>query len=75
MNTDLVDFLAPFENVSRTELYAEVAAFASVVNYENVRIPELQSLRRLDGLPARFGGFPWPYRARKVRPSRVLAEF
>jgi len=75
MNPDLVDFLAPLENVSWAELYAEVASFASVVDYKNVRISKLQSLRRLDGFSARFGGSPWPYCAHGVRPSRVLAEF
>jgi hypothetical protein len=59
MNADLVDFLARFEDISGTELYAEVATLATLINYENVRVPELQTLRRLDGHPARFGRAPW----------------
>ena len=60
MNADLVDLPAGFENVTGTELYAKAAAFASVVNYENVGVPKLQSLRRLDGVPAGFGWAPGP---------------
>jgi hypothetical protein len=41
MNTGLVDFLAGFEDVARAELDAEVTALASLVDYENIRVPEL----------------------------------
>jgi len=39
MNTDLVDFLARFEDISRAELYAKVATLATLINYENVGVP------------------------------------
>jgi len=72
MNADLVDFLASFEDLARTELDAEVATFASVGYYENVRVTELQSFRWLDGFPARSGWGPWFYSSRRVCFSRVF---
>jgi hypothetical protein len=46
VNPNLVDFAAKLEDVSRAELYTEIAALASLIDYEDVDIPELQPLRR-----------------------------
>jgi hypothetical protein len=45
MNADLVYFLASFEDVSRAKLDAEAAALASVIDYEDIGVPELEGLR------------------------------
>jgi hypothetical protein len=49
VNAGLVGFLTGFENISRTEFDAVIAALASLIDYENVRIPEFQSFRRPGG--------------------------
>jgi hypothetical protein len=46
MNPDLVDFHASFEDVFRAEFYTEIAALASLIDYEDVDVPKLQPLRR-----------------------------
>ena len=48
MNTSNVQFGALLENISRAELYAERATFASVFKDNDLYVSELHSLRRRD---------------------------